>query len=123
MLQCALFRATENVMSDSEQELQLSVDLVRDLQERIKQDDERAADSGVAAQYMAAVIGFMLGQINADTDKKKEFLGQLTDFAAGVVDDVEAQQQMQQAQPGSGGGGTATQGTEETSGIWTPGDP
>lgn len=110
-------------MSDSEQELQLSVDLVRDLQERIKQDDSRAADSGVAAQYMAAVIGFLLGQINADTEKKKEFLGQLADFAAGVVDDVEAQQQMQQAQPSSGGGGAAAQGAEDTSGIWTPGDP
>jgi hypothetical protein len=109
-------------MSDGEQELQLSVELVRDIQERLKQDDSRAADSGVAAQYLAAVMGFMLGQINADTEKKKEFLGQLADFAAGVVDDVEAQQQMQQAQPGSGGG-AAAEGSEETSGIWTPGDP
>ncbi len=109
-------------MSDGEQELQLSVELVRDIQERLKQDDSRAADSGVAAQYLAAVMGFMLGQINADTEKKKEFLGQLADFAAGVVDDVEAQQQMQQAQPTSGGSATA-QGAEETSGIWTPGDP
>lgn len=109
-------------MSDGEQELQLSVELVRDIQERLKQDDSRAADSGVAAQYLAAVMGFMLGQINADTEKKKEFLGQLADFAAGVVDDVEAQQQMQQAQPGSGGG-AAAEGSEDTSGIWTPGDP
>lgn len=109
-------------MSDGEQELQLSVELVRDIQERLKQDDSRAADSGVAAQYLAAVMGFMLGQINAETEKKKEFLGQLADFAAGVVDDVEAQQQMQQAQPASGGG-AAAQGAEETSGIWTPGDP
>lgn len=109
-------------MSDGEQELQLSVELVRDIQERLKQDDSRAADSGVAAQYLAAVMGFMLGQINAETEKKKEFLGQLADFAAGVVDDVEAQQQMQQAQPTSGGG-AAAQGAEETSGIWTPGDP
>ena len=107
-------------MSDEqEQELQLSVEMVRDLQERIKRDDERAADSGVAAQYLAAVIGFLLGQINAETDKKKEFLRQLQEFAAGVVDDVEAQQQMQSAQPG---GGAAAGDTGEVSGVWQPGD-
>jgi len=108
-------------MSDDQQELQLSVELVRDLQERIKQDDARAADAGVTAQYLAAVMGFLLGQINAETDKKKEFLQQLHEFAAGVVDDVEAQQEMQSAQPG-GGNGQAVPGPEETSGIWTPGD-
>ncbi len=108
-------------MSEGEQELQLSVDMVRDIQERLKQDDERAADSGVAAQYLAAVMGFLLGQINADTQKKKEFLAQLQEFAAGVVDDVEAQQQMQNAQPG--GGAQAAAASEETSGIWKPGDP
>lgn len=113
-------------MSDGEQELQLSVDMVRDIQERLKQDDERAADSGVAAQYLAAVIGFMLGQINAETDKKKEFLAQLQEFAAGVVDDVESQQEMQQAQPGGGAGaqsGAQAGGGTEESGIWKPGDP
>ena len=105
---------------EQEQELQLSVELVRDLQERIKQDDQRAADSGVAAQYLAAVTGFLLGQINAETDKKKEFLRQLQEFAAGVVDDVEAQQQMQAAQPG--GGSAASSGSEQVSGVWQPGD-
>jgi len=108
-------------MSDEQQELQLSVELVRDLQERLKQDDARAADAGVAAQYLAAVMGFLLGQINAETDKKKDFLRQLHEFAAGVVDDVEAQQELQSAQPGSGGGQSVA-GPEETSGIWMPGD-
>ena len=106
-------------MSDEEQELQLSVDMVRDIQERLKQADERAADPGVAAQYLAAVTGFLLGNINADTEKKKEFLRQLQDFAASVVDDVEAQNQMQQAQPAA----AADAGTTEKSGIWQPGDP
>lgn len=107
-------------MSEGEQELQLSVDMVRDIQERLKQDDSRAADAGVAAQYLAAITGFLLGQINAETDKKKEFLQQLQEFAAGVVDDVEAQQELQQAQPG--GGGAPAGGEQPKSGIWTPGD-
>lgn len=107
-------------MSEGEQELQLSVELVRDIQERIQQDDSRASDSGVCAQYLAAVTGFMLGQLNAETDKKKEFLKQLQEFAAGVVDDVEAQQQMQAAQPG--GGSAASSGSEQVSGVWQPGD-
>lgn len=107
-------------MSEGEQELQLSVDMVRDIQERLKQDDERAADSGVAAQYLAAVTGFLLGQLNAETDKKKEFLQQLQEFAAGVVDDVEAQEELQRAQPGGGQEGGQAAGS--TSGIWTPGD-
>lgn len=105
-------------MSEGEQELQLSVELVRDIQQRIQQDDSRASDSGVCAQYLAAVTGFMLGQLNAETDKKKEFLQQLQEFAAGVVDDVEAQQEMQSAQPGGGGQGQG--GGERGSGIWTP---
>lgn len=105
---------------EQEQELQLSVEMVRDIQERLKRDDERAADSGVAAQYLAAVMGFLLGQINAETDKKKEFLRQLQEFAAGVVDDVEAQQQMQSAQPG--GGAPAQGGGDQVSGVWQPGD-
>ncbi len=106
-------------MSEGEQELQLSVELVRDIQQRIQQDDSRASDSGVCAQYLAAVTGFMLGQLNAETEKKKEFLGQLQEFAAGVVDDVEAQQQMQSAQPG-GGDPSQGGGQERGSGIWTP---
>lgn len=106
--------------NDDQQELQLSVEMVRDIQERLKQSDERCADPGVAAQYMAAISGFLLGNINAETDKKKEFLRQLQEFAASVVDDVEAQNQMQQAQPAA----TATDaGTGEKSGIWQPGDP
>lgn len=105
-------------MSENEQELQLSVDLVRDIQERIQKDDPRASDSGVCAQYLAAVTGFMLGQLNAESSKKKEFLQQLQEFAAGVVDDVEAQQELQGAQPG---GGESAGGDEQpTSGIWTP---
>ena len=107
-------------MSD-EQELKLSVEMVRDLQERLKENDERAADAGVAAQYLAAVIGFLLGQINAETQQKKDFLRQLQDFAAGVIDDVEAQQEMQQAQPSGGASQPADDGGP-SSGIWTPGD-
>jgi len=106
---------------EEQQELQLSVEMVRDIQERLKQADDRASDPGVAAQYLAAVSGFMLGNINAETEKKKEFLRQLSDFAASVVDDVEAQNQMNQAQPAASGAG-ADAGTNETSGIWTPGD-
>jgi len=106
-------------MSDEQQELQLSIDMVRDLQARLQENDQRASDPGVAAQYFAAVIGFLLGQINAETDQKKEFLRQLQEFAAGVIDDVEAQQELQQAQPG---GGTAGAGDQPASGIWTPDD-
>ncbi|MDZ7829627.1 MAG: hypothetical protein U5K33_09135 [Halofilum sp. (in: g-proteobacteria)] len=103
-----------------EQELQLSIDMVRDIQARLKENDERAADPGVSAQYLAAVIGFLLGQIKADTDDKKEFLRQLTDFAAGVIDDVEAQQEMQSAQPGGGAAAGGSHDDEPASGIWTP---
>lgn len=106
-------------MSDEQQELQLSVDMVRDIQARLKENDERAADPGVASQYLAAVIGFLLGQITAETQQKKDFLRQLQEFAASVIDDVEAQQEMQAAQPGGGGGARDDQ---PVSGVWTPDD-
>lgn len=107
-------------MSDEqEQELQLSVEMVRDIQERLKQADPRASDPGIAAQYLAAISGFLLGNISADTEKKKDFLRQLQEFAASVVDDVEAQNELQQAQPGS----QPVAGPDEVSGVWRPGDP
>jgi len=108
---------------EEQQELQLSVQMVEEIQSRLKQADERASDPGVAAQYLAAICGYLLGNINADTDKKKEFLRQLQEFAASVVDDVEAQKQMQQAQPQAGAAADADAGTNEKSGIWQPGDP
>lgn len=106
---------SDQQQDEEQQELQLSAELVRDIQQRIRDHDSRAQDSGVCAQYLAAVTGFMLGQLNVESAKKKQFLHQLQEFAAGVVDEVEAQQELQGAQPAGGGGDD-----EPASGIWTP---
>ena len=94
-------------MSDA---LQLSGELVKQLQDVLAQNDARCRDPLVATQYLAAVMGYVLGSQPIPEDQKREYLDQLTGFVQHVFNDVVAQQQ-QPAQP-----------PQETSGIWKPGD-
>ena len=88
--------------------LKISDDLIADLQNVIVDHDERAKDGGVAIQYYAAVIGYILAQQNYTTEQKKDFLDQLHAFSHHVFDDFN-----QQFQPPA----------EEVMGKWRPGDP
>jgi hypothetical protein len=67
--------------------------------------DERAEDSSISMQYLAAVMAFMLGHQDMSADDKREFLQQLFGFAHHVLDDV-----MLKAQPPA----------EDAFGIWKP---
>lgn len=88
--------------------LKLSDDLVADMQNAVIKHDERAKDGGIAIQYYAAVIGYVLAQQDYSTEQKKDFLDQLNAFSHHVFDDCN-----KPASP------PATEAIEK----WRPGDP
>ncbi|WP_455375157.1 hypothetical protein [Kaarinaea lacus] len=88
--------------------LKISDELIAELQNVIVKHDERAKDGGVAIQYYAAIIGFVLAQQEYPMDQKKEFLNHLFGFANHVFED-----NSKSSQPPPG----------EAMGKWKPGDP
>jgi len=92
-------------------ELQLSAKLVQQLQDVITTHDESATDPGVVSQYLAAVIGFLLGQQAIPEQQKTEIIDNLGAFIKHVADDV-AKQSQQQAPP--------PPPPQEAFGIWKP---
>ncbi|QKT04006.1 hypothetical protein HUS23_09345 [Ectothiorhodospiraceae bacterium 2226] len=87
-------------------ELQLSLQLVRKVQEAVVSADERAKDPMIAVQYVAAVMGFMVGRLDLPAEAQRETIEQLGDFAQHVAE----QSQPKQAPP------------ESAFGVWRPGD-
>jgi len=95
-------------------ELQLSAKLVSDLQAVINQHDPSAKDPGVTSQYLAAVVGFLLGQQEMPAEQKAEIIDSLGAFIKHVADDVENQTRQQAAPPPS------APPPQEAFGIWKP---
>jgi len=61
-------------------ELQLSATLVQRIQDVLTEHDESASDPGVTSQYLAAVIGFLLGQQAIPEQQKTEIIDNLGAF-------------------------------------------
>ncbi len=93
-------------------ELQLSAKLVAELQQVIQAHDASASDPGVSAQYLCAVVGFLLGQQDMPGPRKTEVLDQLGAFMKHVAEDVEQQKQQQAPPPAPP--------AQEAFGIWKP---
>ena len=89
-------------------QLQLSTQLVRQMHEFLASHDDNAEDPGVASQYMAAVIGFLLGEQDMPDNQKDEILEQLFAFSKHVAQDVS--QQKRAAPP-----------KQHAFGVWKPG--
>lgn len=87
--------------------LKISDELMSDLQQTISKHDERAQDPGVAVQYYAAIIGYVLAQQTYSAEQKKEFLDQLNAFSHHVLDDCTSSQ---------------TTASDSAMGKWHPGD-
>jgi len=95
-------------MSDA---LQLSGELVQRLQDTLAANDPRCRDPLVAAQYMAAVLGYVVASQTMDEPQKRDYLDQLSGFIKHVFDDVVSQQQTAAAPP-----------PQDATGVWKPGD-
>ena len=92
-------------------DIQLSSQLFQDMQQAV-QRQVPDADQGVVLQYLAAVMGYMLGsQRNMSAAARDEFLEELCGFARHVYQDVSQQQQQQQQAPAASG---------QAFGYWEP---
>ncbi|MCU7960065.1 MAG: hypothetical protein KZQ58_08720 [gamma proteobacterium symbiont of Bathyaustriella thionipta] len=69
-------------------ELQLSPQLIQNIQQTIVEADQSASDPGVTLQYLAAVSGYMLGMQDMPDERKDDYMEQLCAFAKHVMDDV-----------------------------------
>jgi uncharacterized tellurite resistance protein B-like protein len=90
-------------------ELQLSTQLVQQLLQVLNQHDTSADDPHIAAQYLCAVTGFLLGQQNIDDAQKMQIVDELSAFIRHVVEDVSNQSRQPPAPP-----------PQEAFGIWKP---
>lgn len=90
-------------------QINLSAQLVRKIESIIKEHDEGVEDPGIVAQYLAAVTGFLLGEVDLPKSRKAELLEQLKQFSQYVCDDVEGKKATQIAE------------SEQAMGIWKPG--
>ncbi len=91
-------------------QLKLSKQLVDKLQQVLVDEDERASNPLLAGQYLAAVIGFMVGNHDLPTGEKNEIMRELNAFAKYVYDDITRQREA------------AARPRGEAFGIWKPGD-
>ena len=78
-------------MALEKQPMQISTELVNEVQAVIAKHDPRAADPSVTMQYLAAILGIILGNRPATEEDKNEYLDQLSGFMRFVTEDVDKQ--------------------------------
>lgn len=96
--------------------LNLSRELVQNLMRVLQQHDERARDPRFGAQYLAAVIGLLVGNDPRPSAQKRELLDELTAFSGHVLDDVLAQTEARAAARPA----PPAADPEKAFGIWKP---
>lgn len=90
-------------------DIQLSSQLFQDIQTAVARQHPDA-DQGTIMQYLAAVMGYMLGsQRSMDSTQKEAFLDELFEFSKHVLSDMQQQSQQKQAQP-----------SQQAFGYWEP---
>ncbi len=89
--------------------IQLTDALLEDIRETLTKHDDRNRDFGIAAQYLAAILGFLAANFPGEVAQKHATLQQLFEFAQHVLE--------QNCAPPT----TQTAGTEAF-GIWDPAD-
>lgn len=93
-------------MSD---QFELSEQLMADVKATLQKHDSRCSDDMIASQYLSALVGFVLAHQHMAPPKKRELLGELNEFAAHVLTQVEQQS-------------LAPPPAADAFGIWRPGD-
>jgi hypothetical protein len=93
-------------------DIQLLSQLFQDIQQAVVRQ-QPDADPGVVMQYLAAVMGYMLGsQRDMSSADRDAYMDELCGFARHVCDDLSQRQQQQQQQAPAG----------QAFGYWNPSD-
>ena len=91
-------------------DIQLSSQIFQDIQQAVTRQAP-GADQGLVMQYLAAVMGYMLGsQRDMSPADREAYIDELCAFARHVYNDVSQQQQQPQQQAPSA----------QAFGYWTP---
>ena len=93
-------------------QIKLSDRLIDDLQAVLVAADEHAKDAYVTMQYLAAIMGYLVGKQRISMQQKQEILTELSAFAKHVTEDVDQTLTTRKQQAGA----------SEAFGIWRPGD-
>ncbi len=91
-------------------QLKLSKELIDKIQHVLVEEDERTKNPLLAGQYLAAIIGFIVGNHDLPTGEKNEIMDELNAFSKYVYDDITKQRQVSMQPKG------------EAFGIWKPGE-
>ncbi len=94
------------------EQLKLSDKLVEELRRVLVSVDNRASDPYVMVQYLAAIIGYLVGRQEISMAQKSEIHEELSAFAKYVMDDIDQTLRQRKQQPSP----------SEAFGIWRPGD-
>ncbi len=93
-------------------DIQLSGELMREVQAAVRKHAPDA-DLGEIMQYLAALIGYMLGSHTAELEAKRDYIDQLDRFAREVMEDThQRMEQHQQQAPAAA--------ADNAFGYWTP---
>ncbi|MEN8174266.1 MAG: hypothetical protein ABFS23_00795 [Pseudomonadota bacterium] len=77
--------------------IQLSQQLFDDIQQAVlRQEPEAEKDQGLVMQYLAALIGYQLGNQDLPREHKDAFLEELTGFVRHVYEDTQARTEERQ---------------------------
>lgn len=91
--------------------IQITDKLMSDIMDVIVNHDKEAIDAGIGAQYMSALVGYMVARYPSTNIQKKEIMSHLAQFSEHVMLD-----NMAPDEP------TAESTPDEALGIWKPGD-
>ncbi|MDE0412111.1 MAG: hypothetical protein OXI37_07865, partial [Gammaproteobacteria bacterium] len=69
-------------------QLKLSKELIENIQRILVDADERAVNPLMAGQYLAAILGFIVGNHNLPSGEKNEIMNELVAFTKYVYEDV-----------------------------------
>jgi len=93
-------------------DIQLSSQFFQDIQQAVQRQDPEA-DQGVVMQYLAAVMGYMLGnQRGMPAADRDAFMDELCGFARHVYEDLAQREQQQTRRPAG-----------QAFGYWVPAKP
>ncbi len=96
------------------EELVLSDQLINDVKAVLEKHDPQAKEGLIGVQYTAAIMGYMLGELNLPADRKQSILDQLGGFAVDIMRQVEQRNAQHVPPPPS---------AASAFGIWKPGMP